>query len=235
MYRIRVPSMYRLQYFVLKLASGMLSCFAVLIPFFGVLFVCCREECQEWKRCNIDTSHGTCQAINERLIDALKPILKSVDGILFSCCPWSQKSLSTNISKKKDIMRWNVLFSVFLKNKSSLYCSRELWNQVASYLICVCYFPKALEACCIMWCNLLFYNMLTCALMWLCWYCLMYCSVQSIILQHQCAVYNISVCTAPVCTMHHVLYVTMHVNLICLISDRRCYRSMGVRHSYCTC
>lgn len=34
-------------------------------------------------------------------------------------------------------------------------------------LIHVCYFPKALEACCIMRCNLL-YNTYTCALIWLC-------------------------------------------------------------------
>lgn len=47
--------------FLLKLASGMLSCFAVLIPFCGVLFVRSREECQEWQRCKTDTSHGTCQ------------------------------------------------------------------------------------------------------------------------------------------------------------------------------
>lgn len=59
----------------------MLSCFAVLIPFRGVLFVCSKEECQEWQHCNIDTSHGTRQAINERMIDAPKSILKSVEGI----------------------------------------------------------------------------------------------------------------------------------------------------------
>lgn len=82
---IHVPLTVAAQYFVLKLASGMLSCFAVLISFFGVLFVRSREECQEWQRCNIDTSHGTCQAINERLIDEPKSILKSADGILFSC------------------------------------------------------------------------------------------------------------------------------------------------------
>lgn len=60
----------------------MLSCFAVLIPFCEVLFVRPEEECQEWQRCNTDTSHGTCQAINERLIDEPKSLLMSVDGIL---------------------------------------------------------------------------------------------------------------------------------------------------------
>lgn len=57
-----------------------MPCFAVLDLFCGVLFVCSREECQEWQRCNSDTSHGTCQPINERLIDAPRSVLKSVDG-----------------------------------------------------------------------------------------------------------------------------------------------------------
>lgn len=57
------------------------ECRAVLVPFSGVLFVRSKQECKEWLLCNANTTHATCQAINEPLTDAPSSILQSDEGV----------------------------------------------------------------------------------------------------------------------------------------------------------